>query len=99
MNGVIELGLAKETEKAVLVSYSDGGYWLTTWLPRSQIEILAEGEKWSQIHDYHSMKADCYGRIQDGKVRITHLRKSIKVSIPAWLFKQKFKKTTLGLLY
>lgn len=98
MNGVIELGLAKETEKAILVSYYEKGYWLTTWLPRSQIEILAEGDKSSPIYDHYSMKADCYGRIQDGKVKITYLLKSLKVSIPAWLFKQKFHKTTLGLL-
>lgn len=98
MNGVIELGLAKETEKAILVSYYDCGYWLTTWLPKSQIEILAEGDKFSALYEYHSMKADCYGRIQDGKVKITYLLKSLKVSIPAWLFKQKFKKTNLGLL-
>ena len=85
-NVVMQVGLVKETEKALLVNYKSQGYWVQKWLPKSKVSVLEMGEKVSFLQVYSNAKFDCYGRMQDCKVKTSAIKTSARIVIPKWLY-------------
>lgn len=83
---VMEVGMLKETEKAIMINYRSSGYWVQKWLPKSQVCILETGSKISFVQQYSNAKFDSYGRMQNCKVTTTAINKSAKISIPKWIY-------------
>lgn len=85
-NVVMQVGLVKETEKAMLVNFKRQGYWVQKWLPKSKVNILEMGNKISFLQVYSNAKFDCYGRMQDCKVKTSSINTSARIVIPKWLY-------------
>jgi len=99
MKAFIEIGIVKETEKAILVSFWTSGNYkgfklgekyetITAWLPKSQVEVLEEGEKSSRYNTYHNLKCNNYGTISEGTIKKHYVHKSARIAIPQWLYKK-----------
>jgi hypothetical protein len=97
MKAFIEVGIVKETEKAMLVTYWTSGNYrgfksgekyevVTAWLPKSQVEVLESGEKTSRYNTYHNLRCNAYGTISEGTVKKHTVRKSAKLAVPQWLY-------------
>jgi len=99
MNAIINLGIAKETEKAVLVVlWSSGNYRgflagekyqkQTAWVPKSLLNILEEKETLNFYNTYHKLRTNAYGCISEGIVKRNPIKKQIKAEVPAWFYKK-----------
>lgn len=102
---VLEVGLVKETEKAVLVSFWTSGNYrgflhgekyevITAWLPKSQINLLSEREKYSSYMTYSNLKANHMGLISEGTCKRNLVKTAVKLEIPAWLYKKSLTYAT-----
>jgi hypothetical protein len=90
---VIEVGIVRETEKAMLVNFRRSGYWVQKWLPKSKVTVLEMGERPSLVQEYSNFRTDCYGRVLDCKVKTTRINMSCRMVIPKWLY------TEMGMTY
>jgi hypothetical protein len=54
----LNLGIARESEKAFMIVYSNhSGAFTTTWLPKSQVELL-ERKQWGGFYNKYYYSSD-----------------------------------------
>lgn len=98
MKVAIEVGLVKETDKAIMISFwtssniqgfkTGDKYQVTTaWLPKSQIEVLSQKDNISFYNTYHNLKFT-RGMLSDGTVKRHRVDKSALILVPDWLYKK-----------
>jgi len=99
MRVFIEVGVVKETEKAMLVTFWTSGNYkgfksgekyevITAWVPKSIVEVLETGNKRSTYNTYHNLRCNAYGTISEGTVKRNAVSKSAKIAVPQWLYKK-----------
>lgn len=99
MKVVMNVGLVKETEKAMLVSFWTAsnikGFRagqkyevITAWVPKSQVEVVRTFDHFSSFNTYHNLKSNHMGLISEGTVKRNRVSKAMTVMIPNWLYKK-----------
>lgn len=100
MKAIINVGIIRETEKAIKVSFwsssnyrgslkAEKYYVSTNWIPKSQVKILKEYESISFYKTYHNLKCNAYGTISDGIVKTHKVTKHMTLELPKWLYLDK----------
>lgn len=98
-NVVIEVGLVKQTEKAVLVSFwtsaNQRGFKvgeryevITAWLPKSQVNLLERKDRSTTYRTYHNLRTNHMGLISEGTVKTNLVKETVKIELPSWLYQK-----------
>jgi hypothetical protein len=99
LKAIIKVGIANESKKALLVSFWTSGNYKgfknaekyhtqTVWIPKSQVNILEEKEEMTSYTFYSNLRTR-NGLITDGKAHKVRLKRTLKIEIPKWLYKDK----------
>jgi hypothetical protein len=84
------VGIIKETEKAVLICVVQGGFSGTKWVPKSQIKLSKVSKTHNFYYTYHNMKF-VGGRLSDGTARKNFYDKKANAEVSAWFYKKNLQ--------